>query len=441
MKKLLSLLLVCCLILMIVSVALTVFAEETQYTPIDSDFEYAHWGYTFNHEVVKVGDWYYTLYENSYTGEKRIDDVCGYDGTETEITIPTELNGTQITGMDAFCLLSTTVKTIIIPPQITGITPGNEWYEQHSYGPSVYINCEGETKLEEIIVLPGNRSFWSEDGILYSGYYLCFYPPEKKDTEYVMPEDINEICAGAINTQKYLKNLTIGKLVSLIHDNAITPTLKNLYFYTDSSVATNNADYYSGDLYYGVQYMPKVPNGTIYCLDGSEAHEFYKKHGGYCKNLEVLKDELIKHEDGKWYFHRGGLANMQQKQYGLFKFKNKWFYLQKGVWLKKTGIFMHGSKWFYVENGKWEKTTNDLVWYKGKCFYVQDGKWDSITDTLFKKNGKWFAVKSGKWYKGKAIIEYSGKEFYVNKGFVQFKFSGEQKINGNTYNIKNGKVK
>jgi hypothetical protein len=61
-------------------------------------------------------------------------------------------------------------------------------------------------------------------------------------------------------------------------------------------------------------------------------------------------------------------------------------------------------------------------------------------NTLFKKNGKWFAIKSGKWYKEKAIIKYSGKKFYVNKGFAQLDRSGKVKINNKSYKIKNGKV-
>ncbi len=447
MKKLLSLLMAVLMALTVISATPTVFAEETQYTPVEYEFEYAHWGSTYSSEIVKVGDWYYEVYE-SYTGQKRVTSVCGYDGDETEITIPTELDETPIIRMSRFCLFSTTVKTIKIPRGVVAFEAAYDRYQEHSYGACVGIRCEGDTQLEEIVVENGHTDFWSEDGVLYEGYSLLFYPPAKKDTEFVIPEEVNTIEHGAMYNQPYLKSLTISKDVVCIYDDAIPETLENLYYYNINNMFSHTKNEI-GIPYGEYYYVPKVPNGTIYCIENTEAFSYYNEKytdERYYKNLEVLKDELIKKQDGKWYYYRGGivdvnaLADTNYVNKTLVKYSGKWFYLEDGIWTKKDTLCEYNSKWFYIDNGKWGKTTEDLVWYKNKWFYVKNGKWDSTDRTLFKKNGKWFAVKSGKWYKDKAIIKYSGKKFYVNNGFVQFDYSGKVKVDGKTYKIKNGKV-
>ncbi len=459
MKKLLALFMAMLLGLTVIGATSTVFAEEVEYLPVDDEFIQKYWRSWDSDEVVKVGDWYYKIYID-YNGKKILRGVCGYDGNETEITIPNELGGTPITQIVRFRLISNTVKTIKIPKEIRG-------FDRH-YNLEDYITCEEFTKLEEIIVEEGSGDFWSENGVLYEGYSLCYYPPAKKDVEYIIPKDIDTIEVGAIKTQNHLKSLTITQDVSLIHEDSITPTLENLYFYTVQDVATNNADYYSGDIYYGVHYMPKALNGTIYCIEGSEAEIFYSKHSQYYKNLEVLRDELIKKEDGKWYFYRGGvidvnaLGNNGYVSKKLVKYSGKWFYLEDGIWTKKDTLCEYNGKWFYIDNGKWNKNANDLIKYKEKWFYVENGKWDSTDRTLFKKNGKWFGIVNGKWdsstktlikYKDKwfyikngkwcqdtAIVKYKGKRFYVKNGKVDFDYSGKKKIDGKTYKIKNGKV-
>ena len=159
-----------------------------------------------------------------------------------------------------------------------------------------------------------------------------------------------------------------------------------------------------------------------------------------CGELRIgLEPTLVKDaETGVWYYYVDGEKSNDTT---LVKYQGKWFYVENGVWNKtaKTLVKYNGV-WFYVANGKWDSTTTDLIKYEGVYFYIKNGKWNNKAETLFKKNGKWFAIKSGKWYKGENIISYSGKKFYVNKGFAQLNVSGKKKIGSKTYTIKAGKV-
>lgn len=436
MKKFLSLFMATLMIFAVIGAVPAVSAEEIQYESVDEDFIKEHWErYWGADEVVKVGDWYYK-FTNTYYGDRYLSGVCGYDGDETEITIPTELGGEEVKAIEKFYLFSPTVKTINIPKGIR-FKDVYHGYEYMRFGPL--------TNLEEIVVEEGG-SYWTVDGVLFSGNELCIYPPAKEGSEYVIPSFVYRIATGAFYEPDYLRSLTIPQNVSIINEDAITPMLENLYFYTLEDLYSNlREEHWSSEFGYSYVEMPRVPNGTIYCIEGSELHSYYSKDAkSHYNNLVVLKDELVKKEDGKWYHFRGGIIDVT-KEFGyignnLVKYKDKWFYTEKGIWTKKTRLFEYEGKWFYIKDGKWDKTKTDLVWYKNKWFYVEEGKWDSGIDTLIKKNGKWFAVKSGKWYKDKAIIKYSGKKFYVNKGFVQFDYSGKVKVDGETYRIKNGKV-
>lgn len=313
MKKLLSLLMAILLVATVIGSTPTVFAEENKYPTISNEVFKKYWLGDYGKEVVKVGDWYYMFYKESFAGERKVSAVCGYDGDETTIEIPTDLDGVPITRLDQFCLISDTVETIIIPNEIKTIYAAHQIISNVYCGPDVYIHCLEGTKLKEIIVEEGNSRFWSEDGILYEGRNLCFYPPEKTEEEYIVPTIINKIKSCAMYYQKHLKNVTITENVQMIDEDAFPATIENLYFYSIQDVVSNIKDYYESEHYSGIAYMPEVPNGTIYCIEGSEAASFYSKTSykeNYYKNLEVLKDELVKKEDGKWYHFRGGVIDV-----------------------------------------------------------------------------------------------------------------------------------
>lgn len=78
-------------------------------------------------------------------------------------------------------------------------------------GKFVFYECNS---LEEIVVSKDNKFYYSEDGVLYSrDGTLLHYPKSKKDTSFIVPDNIIRINTYAFYENKKLKNLTIGKNV------------------------------------------------------------------------------------------------------------------------------------------------------------------------------------------------------------------------------------
>ncbi len=472
MKKMLSLLMTVILLVTVVGAIPTVLADEQTYPPISDEIKKKYWGTYTSKSVTKVEDWYYFVQGNVYTGERHIDSVCGYDGDEVEITIPTKLNGEKINSIDKFYLISDTVETIKIPKEIKVITRGyDENADYHIDESQTYFRVSENSKLKEIIVDSENEKFTAENGVLFSkGYtYLYFYPPQKTDVEYNVELVVKTICSGAFRYAINLKSLTIPQSIWQIEYGAIGHLLEKLYFDNTNDIVRFSK---SGLGERGRYEAPKVPNGTIYCTYGTPMHKYYeenkstKTYNGepFFKELKVIPrkdgESLIK-EDGVWYYYDNGEKTNRST---LIKHSGKWFYVKNGVWDKTVNdkIIDYKNKWFYIKNGKWSSSVNTLVkidrewlgiesgkWdtstktlikYKGKWFYIRNGKWDTSAKTLIKYKGKWFYIKNGKWCKDTAIVKYKGKRFYVKKGKIDFSYSGKKKIDGKTYKIKNGKV-
>jgi hypothetical protein len=244
--------------------------------------------------------------------------------------------------------------------------------------------------------------------------------------------------------------LTIPQSVTIIYqdDWAIPPTLEELYFDNTNDIVERTNSELGCDP--GDVEGPKVPNGTIYCINGTPMYNYYeekksaKPYDGipFYKELKVIPrkdgESLIK-EDGVWYYYDNG---EKTKRSTLIKHSGKWFYVSNGVWDKTVSdkIIKYKEKGFYIKNGKWNSSINTLVKIGNEWLGIVNGKLDTSTKTLIKYKGKWFYIKNGKWCKDTAIVKYKGKRFYVKKGKIDFDYSGKKKIDGKTYKIKNGKV-
>ncbi|MBO5019029.1 MAG: hypothetical protein J6D52_00035, partial [Clostridia bacterium] len=241
MKKILSLFMVILMLFSITYMVPTVYAEETSYTVIDDDLAKVYWEelYDINFlsslSIVKSNNWYYAYVKSLYVDEVIIY-VCGYDGNEAEITIPTEFDGNQIKRIKEFYLLSKTVKTIKIPKEIVSINGENEYDYSFMEEDSLdrfkvcapVIEC-GNGLLEEIIVDSENTNYASKDGVLFTknGKRLIYYPHYKAGEKYVVPDTVKYISHGAFNGSKYLKYLTITpNVVELGYDSIPKKTLE-----------------------------------------------------------------------------------------------------------------------------------------------------------------------------------------------------------------------
>ena len=464
MKKILSLTLAFVLLFTVFSAVPTASAEEATYTPIDEDFGRMFWEelydatYLSNLDIVKADNWYYA-YAKSYYVDSVIIYVCGYEGNETEITIPTKFDGKQIKCLEEFYLLSNTVKTINIPKEIVSIDGEADYdkqiMEDESRDPfKVYtpvIEC-GDSPLKEIVVDSENPNYKSEDGVLLTknGKRLIYYPDYKADEKYAVPDTVRYISHAAFKCAKNLKSLTISpNVVELGYESIPQKTLEELRYENTHlpqySIKHSEA---APEIEYppSPTYVPDIRNTVVYCVEGSNMYKEYEDSFGYpeamCKELKVLPpftETLIKESDGKWYYY---CNDYKMYDSTLVKYKGKWFYVTNGVWDKTVTdkVVTYKNKSFYIKNGKWDSSVNTLTKKNGEWLGIVNGKCDNSVNTLIKYKGKWFYVKNGEWCKKTAIVKYKGKRFYVKNGKVDFDFSGKKKIDGKTYKIKNGKV-
>ncbi len=296
MKKLLSLILVLILIFSVIPTYAS--AVETVNPPEVYEVILKYWG-NVGDGIQKFGDWYYDMPDKGVVNADCF--VCGYDGDETDITIPTTLNGKEVAGTMDFVLMSETVKTIRITKgtkvinEISGESQLEEW-AQYS-GPKIVL-CKN-SQLEKFIVDKDNEAYKSVDGVLISKKYnsIVQYPPMKKDESYTIPEDIEKINTKAFKGNNYLKNLTVTQNISDLESNSLPENLENLYF--DNGILGEGKISKSGTPSYyfydsnnlNNRYPPKLPNTIIHCIEDSLMYEFYKKMTpatDYYKELKTI---------------------------------------------------------------------------------------------------------------------------------------------------------
>lgn len=162
-----------------------------------------------NSEVVGVvdGDFEYFLLDDG-TAE-----ITGYNGTATELTIPSEINGYDVTSISRFygC---TSISNIKIPSSVSKIN-------NYSF--------EACRNLIEINVDLDNMNYTSVNGVLYNKNKseLIKYPEGKSENSYSILDSVTSIAPNAF------RNCT--SLVSIIIPNSVT-SIGDLAFYFCTSL-------------------------------------------------------------------------------------------------------------------------------------------------------------------------------------------------------------
>ena len=120
----------------------------------------------------------------------------------------------------AFLNTGSFLKTITIPASV-----------QMLDGKSIYSEWE-ETNLQEVNVDANNKNYKSEEGVLFSKDMkeILYYPKEKKDIKYVIPEGVESIYSNFMNTNPYVESVVIPDSVHTVgYPVFSTPNLKNVY--------------------------------------------------------------------------------------------------------------------------------------------------------------------------------------------------------------------
>lgn len=148
-------------------------------------------------ERVTSGEYTYYI-DEEYEGAV----ICAYEPEEAEITIPEEIDGNTVVGLENFLFSNQlSIEKVTIPEPLAHI------------GASAFFG----TNIKEFVVDENNPAFKEEDGVLFSkdGIALVAYPPAKEGDSYVVPEGVEEIYHSAFASCDYLYELTLPE--SLIY--------------------------------------------------------------------------------------------------------------------------------------------------------------------------------------------------------------------------------
>ena len=147
-------------------------------------------------------DYFYTVSDDNTAT------LFDYIGNDSILEIPEEINGYAVTGIGdggfSYCTNLTEVK---IPKSITDISL------------DVFDGCEN---LSVINVDAENSHYKSIDGVLFDSDVneMIQYPTGKTDSDYMLPDGVKQITAGAFENRKNLVKITIPESVVEIGDNA-----------------------------------------------------------------------------------------------------------------------------------------------------------------------------------------------------------------------------
>lgn len=103
----------------------------------------------------------------------------------------------------------------------------------------LFIYCD---RLEKIIVDEDNKTFYSNDGILLNknATEIIYYPSNKHDENYTIPENVTKIKTNAFLNTKNLNNLHIGRNIEAIEEKGIFNFIGTIHGF-ENSVAINYA--------------------------------------------------------------------------------------------------------------------------------------------------------------------------------------------------------
>ncbi len=417
-----------------------------------------------------------------------------YEGTETDLTIPEEIEGIPVETIFFDVLVTnTSTKSVTISKTVK-----NVWsYAFHNW-----------TALESIYVDPKNEEFESRDGVLYvkgsSG--ICFYPEGKKDSSLTMN---GRYGTGPFDFwNPYLEEIIIaytgGSPLPTAPEDFNLPNLKRFVTQEgDSARYTIDGILYKDDEKFGkwlIRYpagkytggVLQVPEGTnsfyafafsnmanltaiaipasvsyipftafnwsenlrdIYFGGSEEAwNELeFAKYGGEILNQITVHfnstgpiSDGWHQEDGKWYYYENGSHITGWKR---LPDSHRYYFDETGVlqhgWLLDNGnwYYLNGSG--FMETG-WQKLSDGHWYYFNGSGILQHGwlrdggNWYYLNASGFMVTG-WQKLPDGNWYyfNGSGVLQhnwvrYSGNWYYLNaSGFM---VTGWQRLpDGNWY--------
>ncbi len=205
-------------------------------------------------------------------------EIMSYFGNDTELVVPTEIDGKRVTriGHRAFNGCSS-LRSIELPESVTSV------------GRSVFSEC---SNLKEIIVGGNNVNYTSKDGILYDKNQMeLICCPMGKAGDIVIPASVNKIGESAFSGCKSLKSIELPESVNEIGGHA---------FYGCSSLKSIKLP----------ASLSSMPKGT----DEDEDYSVYVPVFSGCSSLK----EIIVDENNANYESKDGILYEKGQKYLIY---------------------------------------------------------------------------------------------------------------------------
>jgi len=181
--------------------------------------------------------------------------------------------------IDLYSISDCKIKTLTIPKKVHTLVDGSD---------GLFPNC---TELASITVRKGNRTYFSENGILFAKNDikdLLVYPSAKKGKSFTTPKKC-KIAGNAFSNCRYLKKLTIPSGSKI---NALGIIVNNcngmkIYLPADIKELRYELEYDNGKMY--TVATPSVKKCTIYIKKNSTIHQKIKKGRYSFTNYKTYK--------------------------------------------------------------------------------------------------------------------------------------------------------
>ena len=224
-----SLSIVLSILLLISSIPMTAFAT-------DGDVLVYHNTYTDCYTVIEV------LSEAEKTCEiAEMEVICRDYGEET---IPSEVKGYKVVSIACDAFLPIEVPGVVIPDSIENF--GN-MFDENTYIKYIILGSgfkhfdvevfTGMSSLEKITISENHPDYCTVDGVVFDKEMktLIFYPENKQDTVYAIPDSVTTIGKDAFGSAKNLKKLYIPETVTNVKDDTFEDcsSLTEIYYRND----------------------------------------------------------------------------------------------------------------------------------------------------------------------------------------------------------------
>ena len=375
-----------------------------------------------------------------------------YEGTETDLTIPEEIEGIPVETIYFDVLVTnTSTKSVTISKTVK-----NVWsYAFHNW-----------TALESIYVDSENEKFESRDGVLYGkgSVGICFYPEGKKDSSLTM---YGQYGTGPFDFwNPYLEEVIVGYTggdpLPTAPEDFNLPNLKRFVTQEgDSARYTIDGILYKDDEKFGkwlIRYPAgKYTGGVLQVPEGTVS--FYPFAFSKMQNLTAVSiPASVRWVNSAFYddekltdIYYGGTEEAWEKT--EFSMCNEEETSRVIVHFNRTtpisdGWYQEDGKWFYYENGShitgWKRLPDSHWYYFDETGVLQhgwlldNGNWYYLNASGFVVTG-WQKLPDGHWYyfNGSGILQHGwlrdgGNWYYLNgSGFM---VTGWQKLpDGNWY--------